>query len=181
MPCGAPWYLNALGGHLDCGRFLGLLLRGPSRSTALHASRIVECYDGGATSRIEAMRHCLLELFLRMVVTIVAILSPAAALAGGTCLLHPEPFKLQSDTVRWSIRISSGGECIQGLRWSTIMIENISVTEQPKSGQVLVQGPSFRYFSNPGVRGTDSFKISISGTSLRVSGTSSIEVDVTSQ
>jgi hypothetical protein len=127
------------------------------------------------------MKRSSVRRALRIFVTIVAIVSPAVASAGGTCLLHPEPFKLQSDTVRWSVRISSGGECIQGLRWSTIMIENISVTEQPKSGRVLVQGPSFRYFSNPGARGTDSFKISISGTSLRVSGTSSIEVDVTSQ
>jgi len=110
------------------------------------------------------------------------LISPTtAAFAGGTCLLRPEPFKLRSDTVRWSIKINSGGECIQGLRWSTIMIESISVTEQPKQGRLLVQGPSFRYFSNPGTRGPDSFKLSISGTSLRMSGTSSIEVEVTSQ
>ena len=118
---------------------------------------------------------------IRVLVTCVLGLSPAAAFAGGTCMLHPEPFKLQSDTVRWSIRVASGGECIQGLRWSTIMIENIAITEQPKAGRLVVQGPSFRYFSNPGARGTDSFKLSISGTSLRVNGTSSIEVDVTSQ
>lgn len=96
-------------------------------------------------------------------------------------MLHPEPFKLQSDTIRWSIRVASGGECIQGLRWSTIMIENIAITEQPKAGRLVVQGPSFRYFSNPGAHGTDSFKLSISGTSLRINGISSIEVDVTSQ
>ncbi|WP_271566836.1 hypothetical protein [Bradyrhizobium sp. CCBAU 11386] len=76
--------------------------------------------------------------------------SPAATIAGGTCLLHPEPFKLQSDTVHWSMKIASGGECIQGLRWSTIMIDNITITEQPKAGRLMIQGPSFRYFSNPG-------------------------------
>jgi hypothetical protein len=79
------------------------------------------------------------------------------------------------------IRISSGGECIQGLRWSTIMIDNISITEQPKSGRVQLQGPAFRYFFNPGARGTDTFKISISGTSLHINGNSVIEVEVTSQ
>src|SRR4030088_2391134 len=127
------------------------------------------------------MKRCPVRIAARTVMTLAVVSSPAAALAGGTCLLHPEPFKLQSDTVCWSIRIVPGGECIQGLRWSTIMIENISVTEQPKSGRVLVQGPSFRYFSNPGAHGTDSFKISISGASLRVRGSSSIEVDITSQ
>jgi hypothetical protein len=106
---------------------------------------------------------------------------PAAAFAGGTCILRPEPFKLQSDTVRWSMRINSGGECIQGLRWSTIMIENISVIEEPKAGRLVLQGPSFRYFSNPGARGADSFKLAITGSSLHVNGTSAIEVEITSQ
>jgi hypothetical protein len=105
--------------------------------------------------------------------------SPTSALAGGNCLLHPDAFRLQSDTVHWSVKIESGGECIQGLRWSTIMIENISIIDQPKLGRLLLQGPSFRYFSNPGAQGTDSFKLSISGTSVRLKGTSLIEVDVT--
>jgi len=127
------------------------------------------------------MKHRPLESALKMVAAIVVVSLPAAGSAGGACLLHPEPFKLQSDKVRWSVKIASGGECIQGLRWSTIMIENISITEQPKAGRLLVQGPSFRYFSNPGTRGTDSFKLSISGSSLRINGTSEIEVEVTSQ
>jgi hypothetical protein len=105
--------------------------------------------------------------------------SPTSALAGGNCLLHPDAFRLQSDTVHWSVKIESGGECIQGLRWSTIMIENISIIDQPKLGRLLLQGPSFRYFSNPGAQGTDSFKLSISGMSVRLKGTSLIEVDVT--
>jgi hypothetical protein len=45
-------------------------------------------------------------------------------------------------------------------------------------GRLLLEGPSFRYFSNPGAHGTDSFKLSITGSSLRQKGTSSIEVDV---
>jgi hypothetical protein len=101
--------------------------------------------------------------------------------AGGNCLLHPQPFRLQSDTVHWSVKIISGGECIQGLRWSTIMIDDISIADQPKLGRLSLQGPSFRYFSNPGARGTDSFKLSVAGTSLRLRGVSSIEVDVTVQ
>ena len=47
----------------------------------------------------------------------------------GTCLLRPEAFRLQSDTIRWSIKMNSGGECIQGLRWSTILIDSVSVVE----------------------------------------------------
>ena len=99
--------------------------------------------------RHEPMKHFLIRLVFRMTATLVVIVSPTAAFAGGTCLLHPEPFKLQSDTVHWSVRITSGSECIQGLRWSTIMIDSIAVTEQPKAGRLVVQGPSFRYFSKP--------------------------------
>ena len=106
-------------------------------------------------------------------------LHPAAVFAGGTCILHPQPFKLRSDTVQWSIKISPGAECIQGLRWSTIMINTVAIVNPPKSGRLVVQGPSFRYFSDPAAQGGDHFTIAIAGTSLRVGGTSSIEVDVT--
>lgn len=121
---------------------------------------------------------------MRIVLRIIALLLawvPAAVLAGGTCLLHPEPFKLQSDTVHWSVKIASGGQCIQGLRWSTILIDQIAITEMPKSGRIIIQGPSFRYLSNQGARGSDSFKLSIAGTSMRVSGSSSIEVEISAE
>lgn len=106
---------------------------------------------------------------------------PAVSAAGGVCILHPQPFKLQSDAVRWSIRVRSGDECIQGLRWSTIMIDNISVVRPPKSGRLVIQGPAFRYFAGAASESGDSFKITISGTSLHVNGTSTIDVDVTSR
>ncbi|WP_050032373.1 hypothetical protein [Bradyrhizobium sp. LTSP857] len=120
------------------------------------------------------------KLILRIFALLVTVL-PVATLAGGTCLLHPEPFKLQSDTVHWSVKIASGGQCIQGLRWSTIMIDHIAITEMPKSGQLMIQGPSFRYLSNQGARGSDSFKLSITGTSMRVAGSSSIEVEISAE
>ena len=116
-------------------------------------------------------------LFLGSLCAMLA-LPPTVVNAGGTCMLHPDPFRLQSDTIHWTMKINSGAECIQGLRWSTIMIDTISIDDQPKMGRLLLEGPSFRYFSNPGAHGTDSFKISIFGSSLRLKGTSSIEVEV---
>lgn len=106
---------------------------------------------------------------------------PLPVSAGGTCILHPQPFKLRSDTIQWLIKIKPGAECIQGLRWSTIMIDAITVVDPPKSGRLVLQGPSFRYFSDPAARGADHFKIAITGTSLHIGGTSSIEIDVVSQ
>src|SRR4030088_2573817 len=113
-----------------------------------------------------------LTMLLRASLGLILAWSLTMAQAGGNCLLHPEPFRLQSDTVHWSVKINSGAECIQGLRWSTIMIDDISIADQPKLGRLSLQGPSFRYFSNPGARGTDSFKISIAGTSLGQKGVS---------
>jgi hypothetical protein len=61
------------------------------------------------------------------------------------------------------------------------MIDNLCVVHPPKLGRLLLQGPSFRYFSNSGARGNDSFKLSIAVTSLRLRGVSSIQVDITVQ
>jgi len=93
-------------------------------------------------------------------------------------MLRPDAFLLRSDTVRWSIRIRSGDECIQGLRWSTLMIDGVSVAEQPKLGRLMLSGPSFRYISTPGALGADRFTLKVDGASLRVKGSSLIEVDV---
>jgi len=117
----------------------------------------------------------------KLIAAITIASCPIAAQAGGACMLRPEPFKLQSDTVHWSMKIASGGECIQGLRWSSIMIDKITIVEEPKSGRLIIAGPSFRYLADPGLSGTDSFKLAISGTSFRINGTSSIEVDVASR
>lgn len=78
------------------------------------------------------------------------------------------------------MKIKSGEQCIQGLRWSTIMIDKVSVVEAPKTGHLVVQGPSFRYFSDS-AGSSDFFKIEISGTSLHVNGASFLEVDVNPQ
>lgn len=111
---------------------------------------------------------------------LVQTLACSAALAGGTCILHPQSIKLRSDTVRWSIKIKSGEQCIQGLRWSTLMIDKVSIIEPPKAGRLTVEGPSFRYFADS-AGSSDSFKIEIAGTSLHVTGASSLEVDVNRQ
>jgi hypothetical protein len=73
-------------------------------------------------------------------------LACSAALAGGTCILHPQPFKLRSDTIHWSIKIRSGEQCIQGLRWSTIMIDKVSIIEPPKAGRSHDGGTVFPLF-----------------------------------
>jgi hypothetical protein len=103
-------------------------------------------------------------------------LAPNAAIAGD-CLLRPEPFRLQSDTVQWSMVIARGDQCIQGLRGKTMIFESASVVEPPKTGRVILQGPSFRYSAGPEA-GSDSFRLMIVGSSMRMNGTSTVRVEV---
>jgi hypothetical protein len=109
-------------------------------------------------------------------VGLILALAPTVAVAGN-CLSHPEPFLLQSDTVQWSMVVGRGTECIQGLRGRTMVLDSISLLEQPKAGLVILQGPSFRY-SAGNETGSDSFKLQIIGTSSHMQGKSTIVVDV---
>lgn len=103
-------------------------------------------------------------------------LAPTMAIAGN-CLSRPAPFQLESDTAQWSIVIARGDECIQGLRGKTMLVESVSVVEQPRTGRVVLQGPSFRYFAGPEA-GSDSFRLVIVGSSMRMKGTSTVAVEV---
>jgi hypothetical protein len=58
-----------------------------------------------------------------------------------------------------------------------MVLESVSVLEQPKSGQIILQGPSFRYSAGPET-GSDTFKLAIVGTSMRIHGSSVINIDV---
>jgi hypothetical protein len=104
-----------------------------------------------------------------------ALLSSMAI--AGDCLSRPEPFQLRSDTVQWTMVVARGSECIQGLRGKAMILESVSVLDRPKTGLVVLQGPSFRYSAGPEA-GPDSFKLVIVGSSMRMNGTSTVSVDV---
>jgi Bacterial Ig domain len=97
----------------------------------------------------------------------------------GNCLLRPEAFQLTNDTVNWQFSLGSGLECIQGLRYASMLIDQVTVIGAPKGGQVAISGPSFRYIADPAFHGTDSFTLMIAGSKRQVPGRSSIQVDVT--
>jgi hypothetical protein len=106
----------------------------------------------------------------------VSALVPGFTMAAN-CVSRPELFELRSDTVEWLIDVGRSMECIQGLRGKTMILETVSILEQPKSGRLILQGPSFRYSAGPDA-GVDSFRLAIGGTSLRVRGTSVLNVTV---
>jgi len=97
--------------------------------------------------------------------------------AGGTCILRPEPIRLRSDVVSWTIELRSGDECVQGLRWSTLMIDQVVVVEQPKFGRIAINGPSFRYIAGSSNQ-PDSFRLLVKGSALHFQGESTIDASV---
>jgi hypothetical protein len=107
-------------------------------------------------------------------------LTQTTAVARSGCLPRPELFKLESDTVHWSMVIGAGSECVQGLRGKTMLLEDVSIVDQPKTGRLVLEGPAFLYSANA-VPGADSFKLSVTGTSARIHGNSFIVVDVAVQ
>jgi hypothetical protein len=100
------------------------------------------------------------------------------AAAAGDCVHRPERFELRSDTVYWSASVRPGSECLQGLRGSTMLLEDVKLIEPARAGIVTIAGPSFRYQA-PSTPINDSFRIAVAGENRRQRGTSVIVVEVT--
>ena len=104
--------------------------------------------------------------------------SGLSAQASPSCLKQKEPFALSADTVKWSMTIAPGAECIQGLRWSYMQIFEVSVVNGPSKGRLVMVGSGFRYYADPGEQGTDKFTLLISGKNRHDLGKSTLEVEV---
>ena len=100
------------------------------------------------------------------------------AMATQSCLKGLKPYKMTGDTVEWSMTIKPGADCIQGLRWSTMQIFNVSVVEGPTHGKIVMVGPGFRYFANPDFDGTDKFTLVVDGQDRFDKGKSTIQITV---
>lgn len=110
------------------------------------------------------------------VLTLLA--SVSASSATPNCLRDNKPYRLAGDTMEWSMSIAPGADCIQGLRWSTMQIYKVEVTEKPKSGEIALVGPGFRYFAKPDFSGTDRFTLLVVGKNRHNEGASTVEITV---
>ncbi|HEV2154455.1 hypothetical protein [Bradyrhizobium sp.] len=115
--------------------------------------------------------------FVLLVILFIMLTGRAPAQAGGTCILRPEPIRLRSDVVNWAIELRPGAECVQGLRWSTLLIDQVVVMSQPKFGRIAINGPSFHYIAGPS-KESDTFQLLVKGSALRVPGETTIEATV---
>ncbi|MCA1376525.1 MULTISPECIES: hypothetical protein [unclassified Bradyrhizobium] len=125
------------------------------------------------------MRASLVSL-LRVAVAAYAM-SALTAHASPLCIKERAPFALSQDTVKWTMSIAPGADCIQGLRWSYMQIFNVSVVSGPSRGQLAVVGSGFRYSAEREARGADKFTLLISGKNRHDPGTSTLEVEVNPQ
>lgn len=108
----------------------------------------------------------------------VTAMSGLMAQASPLCIKERTPFALSHDTVKWTMSIAPGADCIQGLRWSYMQIFNVSVLSGPSRGQLAVVGSGFRYSAESGTTGADKFTLLISGKNRHDPGTSTLEVEV---
>ncbi|WP_441234186.1 hypothetical protein [Bradyrhizobium sp. 930_D9_N1_4] len=111
---------------------------------------------------------------------LLMLASAFEAHATPNCMRDIKPYQLANDTMEWSMTIAPGANCIQGLRWSTMQLYNVSVSEKPKSGELVLVGPGFRYFAKPDFAGTDTFTLVVVGKNRHDEGTSSIQVTISS-
>ncbi|WP_431201647.1 hypothetical protein ACQ86E_21255 [Bradyrhizobium betae] len=111
------------------------------------------------------------------VITFLIAACQTPARAGGTCILRPEPIRLRSEIVNWNIDLRQGEECVQGLRWSTLLIDQVLVLNQPKFGRIAINGPSFRYIAGSSNE-SDTFRLLVKGSALRVQGETTIEATI---
>jgi Bacterial Ig domain len=95
-----------------------------------------------------------------------------------TCVTQAPRYLLTSDTVDWSIQVGSGQSCVRGLRSGNVVLQKVTLTTPPKSGNLQLVGPGFRYTANPEFHGEDSFSVEVSGFTGQVRGTSTIHVAV---
>jgi hypothetical protein len=100
---------------------------------------------------------------------------PAQALS---CLTRTPRADLTSEPAYWTIVLPSGVECTQAFRYPPLVIGDVTIVTAPRQGSLIVDGPSFRYSSNPTFKGPDAFVISVSGSSGRVTDSTFIYVDV---
>jgi len=111
---------------------------------------------------------------------LLAALNGSAA-ATPNCLKGQQPYALTDDVVHWTITIVPGNECIQGLRWSYMQIEQVSVLTAPKNGKAVIVGPGFRYFADAGFQGSDTFTVAVSGKNRKTPGNSILQIEVTAR
>jgi Bacterial Ig domain len=113
------------------------------------------------------------------IISSAAMLFLAAPAFADSCLFSATPpFRLNSDTVEWTMQIASGSTCTHGLKLGSTNITAVKLIAPPQSGKVDIKGPSFSYAAKADFQGQDEFTVQVSGTVIRIAGVSDVKVTV---
>ena len=119
------------------------------------------------------------RIFFMGAALLLALLGDFRGAAAQSCVVVQAPrYSLKADTVDWLIKIASGRSCIRGVRFGNVEIEPVKLLTPPKSGQVTLEGPGFRYTSQAKYIGRDSFSLAVIGRTNKQRGSSIIRVTV---
>ena len=94
------------------------------------------------------------------------------------CVLNGPRYQLASDTVHWSLELSAGETCLRGVRFNTMVVDKLMVVSAPQTGHLTLRGTGFSYKAASDFQGHDFFSLMVSGSSNKVPGNSTIEVEV---
>jgi hypothetical protein len=117
----------------------------------------------------------------QIVLLIILLLWPlvaGAANAQQLCHVDAPRYRLQDDTVSWSMTILNGHSCIHGIRFGNIQFAGLKLTSPPRFGEVALQGPGFIYSPKVGFHGQDAFSLTVVDAVRGTRGNSTIEVKV---
>jgi hypothetical protein len=93
-------------------------------------------------------------------------------------VLNGPRYQLASDTVRWSLELNDGENCIRGVRFNNVVVDKLIVSSAPQAGHVMLHGMGFSYKAAGDFQGRDFFSLIVSGATNKVPGRSTIEVEV---
>jgi hypothetical protein len=96
-----------------------------------------------------------------------------AASAQQLCPVDAPRYRLQNDTVSWSMTILNGHSCVHGIRFGNIQLDSVKLTSPARFGEVALQ-----YSPSAGFHGQDAFSLTVVGALRRTRGSSTIEVNV---
>jgi hypothetical protein len=128
--------------------------------------------------KTEGLMMALRSIAVSIATMLAILVSACAANATPSCMRDIKPYRLDGDTMEWSMTIAPGADCIQGLRWSTMQIYSVAVEDKPKSGDLVLVGPGFRYYANSDFEGPDTFTLVVVGKNRHDEGTSKVRITI---
>jgi hypothetical protein len=105
-------------------------------------------------------------------------LTAGAANAQQLCRVDAPRYRLQEDTVSWSMTTTNGHSCIHGTRFADLQFDSLRLVYPPHFGVVELRGSGFIYSPNASFHGQDAFSLIVVGAAGGKQGSSTIEVNV---